>query len=104
MVFKTRLDLYSDYLAKDTKDSTGAVIKKDSPANIQVLFDNLLTWKISKYFNLTVGLTLMYDNNIPYVSTVVNSAGQTVSNDQPGNGLGWVQLKQIFTFGMEYKF
>ncbi|MBX7203728.1 MAG: DUF3078 domain-containing protein, partial [Bacteroidia bacterium] len=32
--FKTRLDLYSNYLAKDKKDETGKVIKKDDPGNI----------------------------------------------------------------------
>ena len=104
MTYTTRLDLYSNYLAKDTKDSSGHVIKKDNPGNVSFLFDNLLSYKISKYFNVTVGLTLMYDNNLPYVGTVVNSAGETVSNNQPGNGLGWLQVKQIFTFGMEYKF
>jgi len=104
MVFKTRLDLYSDYLAKDTKDSTGKVIKKDNPGNVSFLFDNLFTYKISKYFNVTLGLTMIYDNNIPYVGTVENGSGQTVPNGQPGSGLGWLQVKQIFTFGMEYKF
>jgi hypothetical protein len=104
MVFKTRLDLYSDYLAKDTKDSTGKVIKRDNPGNISVLFDNLFSWKISKYFNITTGLTFIYDNNIPYSNTYVNSAGETVSKNVPGQGLGWLQTKQIFTFGMEYKF
>ncbi len=69
VVYKARLDLYSDYLAKDTKDSTGKVIKKDSPANISMLLDNFVSWKISKYLNLTFGLTLAYDNNIPYTKT-----------------------------------
>ena len=97
MVFKTRLDLYSNYLAKDTKDSTGAVIKKDNPGNISVLFDNLFSYKLSKYFNVTIGATFIYDNNVPFISTPINK-------DQPGNGLGWVQLNQTFNFGIEYKF
>ena len=95
MVFKTRLDLYSDYLAKDTKDSTGKVIKKDSPANVSLLFDNFFSWKIAKYLSITLGATFIYDNNIPYVSANPNL---------PGNGLGWLQVKQVFTLGMEYKF
>jgi DUF3078 family protein len=101
MVYKTRLDLYSDYLAKDTKDSTGKVIKKDNPGNISVLFDNLFSWKVSKYLNLTLGATFIYDNNIPYVNATANIPGAPIP---PGNNLGWVQLKQVFTLGFEYKF
>jgi len=104
IVYKVRLDLYSDYLAKDTKDSTGHVIKKDSPANISVLFDNFFSYKISKYFNVIIGATFIYDNNIPYSSTYVNSSGVVVNKNDPGSNLGWLQIKQVFTLGMEYKF
>ncbi len=104
MVFKTRLDLYANYLAKDTKDSTGAIIKRDNPGNINILFDNLFSWKISKYFNVTLGATIMYDNNIPYSRTEVDDLGNVVDKNEPGAGLGWVQLKQVFTFGVGYKF
>ncbi len=104
MVFKTRLDLYSNYLAKDTKDSTGTVIKKDNPGNLNVLFDNLFSWKVSKVFNITVGATVMYDNNIPYSKTYVDDMGNTVDKNEPGAGLGWVQLKQVVTFGLGFKF
>ncbi len=105
MVYKTRLDLYSNYLAKDTKDSTGAIIKKDNPANISVLFDNLFSWKISKYLNITLGATFIYDNNIPYSNTYVDkTTGLTVNKNEPGANLGWLQVKQVFTLGMEYKF
>jgi len=102
--FNTRLDLYTDYLAKDTKDNTGAVIKKDNPGNIQFMSDNLLTWKASKTINIALGLTLIYDNNIPYSSTYINSSGTTVTKDQPGNNLGWMEVKQLFTIGLIYKF
>lgn len=105
MVYKTRLDLYANYLAKDTKDSTGAIIKKDNPGNINVLFDNLFSWKISKYFNTTLGITVMYDNNFPYSSTYTDAAtGAVLDKNEPGAGLGWIQLKQVFTFGISYKF
>ncbi len=105
MLFKTRLDLYSNYLAKDTKDSTGTVIKKDNPGNINVLFDNLFSWKISKYFNLTLGATFVYDNNFPYSKTYIDKAtGAEVPKNEPGGNLGWVQWKQVFTFGVGYKF
>lgn len=104
IVYKTRLDLYANYLAKDTKDSTGLVIKKDNPGNLNILFDNLFSWKISKFFNITLGATLMYDNNIPYSSTYTDNTGAVLEKNEPGAGLGWVQLKQVFTFGVGYKF
>jgi len=104
MVFKTRLDLYSNYLAKDVKNSQGEVVRQDNPGNITVLFDNLLSWKVSKFLNLTFGATFMYDNSIPYLSTYTNSQGQTEQKNLPGNNLGWLQIKQIFTLGFEYKF
>jgi Protein of unknown function (DUF3078) len=102
MIFKTRVDLYSNYLAKDTKDTMGHVIKKDNPGNVSVLFDNLYSYKISKHMSLTVGLTFIYDNNIPYVKPTTDVNG--VAPDKlPGNGLGWLQTKQVFTLGIEYK-
>jgi len=104
-VYKTRLDLYSNYLAKDTKDSTGKVVKKDNPGNISVLFDNLLSWKLSKYLNVTLGATFIYDNNIPYSKTYIDkTTGLEVAKDDPGKDLGWLQIKQVFSLGLEYKF
>jgi Protein of unknown function (DUF3078) len=101
MVYKTRLDLYSNYLAKDTKDSTGTVIKKDNPGNIAVLFDNLFSWKVSKYLSFILGATFIYDNNIPYNKYV---PGTTTLKDEPGRDIGWLQIKQVFNLGFEYKF
>ncbi len=46
----------------------------------------------------------IYDNKIPYSHTYLNSAGVTVSKDVPGNDWGWIQVKQVFTLGLEYKF
>ena len=97
-VFKTHLDLYSNYLAKNTKNDSGVVIKKDNPGNINVLFDNLLAYKLSSHFNVTLGLTLVYDNNFPYVPV------PSTQTQPPGNNLGWTQINQTFNFGIEYKF
>ena len=102
--YKTRLDLYSNYLAKDTKDSVGTVVKRDNPGNIAVLFDNLFTYRLSKYVNLTFGATFIYDNNQPYSKTYTNTAAATQLKDDPGRDIGWLQIKQLFTFGIEYKF
>lgn len=104
MTFKTRLDLYSNYLADDVTDSLGNVVKKDSPGNIDVLWDNLFTWKLAKYFSLTLGGTFIYDNDIPYDATEVDPVtGQDVPKDEPGTGLGWWQVKQSFSLGFLYK-
>lgn len=102
--FKTRLDLYSNYLAKNTKDSLGTIVKKDNPGNIDVLFDNLFAWKIGKFVSLTLGATMIYDNDIPYVQTFIDATGKETQKDDPGADLGWIQLKQIFTVGFIYKF
>ena len=105
VIFKTRLDLYTNYLAKNSTDSTGKIVKYDNPGNIDVLWDNLLSVKISKYFNLSIGATFIYDNDIPYTKTKVDPVtGATVDKGEPGEGLGWLQLKQLFTLGFEYKF
>jgi hypothetical protein len=99
ITFRTRLDLYSNYLAKDAKDSTGAVVRKDNPGNITVLSDNLFAFKINKHINATLGIVFIYDNAVPYVSTF---PGGTPKNE-PLSGLGWLQMKQNFNFGFEYK-
>ncbi len=105
ITYKTRLDLYSNYLAKDTKDSVGNVIKKDNPGNIQVLWDNTIIWKASKLLGLTVGVTLAYSNDNPYSSSYIDkTTGNVVNKNQPGEGLGWVQVNETFTFGLIYKF
>lgn len=105
LIYKTRLDLYSNYLAKDYTDSTGKVVKQDNPGNIDVLWDNLLSWKLSKYFSVALGGTFIYDNDIPYVSKEKDPVtGELVDKNDPGNELGWWQIKQIFNIGFLYKF
>ncbi len=102
--FRTRLDLYTNYLAKNSVDSLGVVVKKDNPGNVDVLFDNLFAWKVGKFVSITLGATMIYDNDIPYQKTYIDATGTEVVKDDPGAGLGWVQLKQILTIGFIYKF
>ena len=105
LLFKTRLDLYANYLAKDKKDSLGNVVKKDNPGNIDILWDNFFSYKMSKHLSLTLAATFIYDNDIPYEKTYIDKAtGNEVAKDEPGEGLGWWQLKQVLTVGMEYRF
>lgn len=59
--YNTRLDLFSNYLAKNTVEN-GIVVKKDSPGNIDILWDNFFAMKISKYIGAGLGFTMIYDN------------------------------------------
>jgi hypothetical protein len=104
IIYRTRLDLYSNYLAKDKKDSLGNVVKTDNPGNVDVLFDNLFSWKATKFLSVTLGMTFIYDNDIPYNSTYKDASGEYIPKNEPGKDLGWLQVKQIFTFGLQYKF
>ena len=103
--FSTRLDLYSNYLAKNTVNPAGMLVKKDNPGNIQVYWDNLLVLKAYKTLSVTFGVTVAYDNSFPYSQTTLDTkTGMQQDKGQPAEGLGWVQLSQIFTFGVAYKF
>jgi hypothetical protein len=104
MSLRTRLDLYSNYLAKDRADSTGAVVARDNPGNIDVLIDMQYSWKVSKYFGFSLGATMIYDNDIPYQTSYIDETGMTVMKDEPGQGLGWWQVRQLFTLMFEYRF
>jgi len=102
--YKSRIDLYSNYLAQNSYDSTGVLIKADNPGNIDIMWDNLIGIKVYKYFALTFGLTAIYDNDLPYKKTYINESGVEVTKDDPTSGLGWWQMKQMFTIGFNYKF
>ena len=105
VLFKTRLDLYSNYLAKDKKDTLGNVVKKDNPGNVDILWDNFFSYKMSKYLSLTLAATFIYDNDIPYHKTFADpTTGNEVAKDEPGEGLGWWQIKQVLAIGLEYRF
>ncbi len=104
ILYKTRLDMYLNYLAKDKKDSLGVVVKKDNPGNVDIFWDNMLTMKLGKYFNLNFALTAIYDNDIPYQDQYVEkSTGLLKTKDEPGTGLGWWQIKEVMTFGIVYR-
>ena len=102
ITYKTRVDFYSNYLAKNRTDTAGRVIK-DSPGNIDWLWDNLVQVKLGKYFALTLAVTAIYDNDIPYSTTYTDALGNDVDKDEPGTGLGWWQVKQVMTLGFTYR-
>ena len=105
LLFRTRLDLYSNYLAKDKTDAAGNVIKKDSPGNIDILWDNFFSYKINKYMGVTVGITAIYDNDLPYYDFYIDETTKLpVKKDEPGKTFGWWQIKQLLSVGLEYRF
>lgn len=105
LLFKTRVDLYANYLAKDVKNELGEVVKKDNPGNIDLLWDNFFSWKMNKFLSLTLAATFIYDNDLPYHKTITDpSTGIETKKDEPGEGLGWWQVKQLFSIGFEYRF
>ncbi|RQO31595.1 hypothetical protein DBR32_06475 [Taibaiella sp. KBW10] len=101
ITYRSRLDLYSNYLAKNTYDDMGKLVKKDNPGNVDILFDNFLAFKFFKFFSANFGLTAIYDNDVPFVP-LKDAMGNPVK--EPLGGLGWWQIKQSFTLGFAYKF
>ncbi len=88
ITYRTRLDLYMDYL-----DPKGFGL-------VDVLWDNTLAMKVNEYIGMSFGFTIVYDNDVP---------GQQTFNSETGmneyvSSLGWVQLKQIFNVGFAYQF
>ena len=99
LTYVGRLDLYSNYLAKNIKDASGNIIKKDNPGNVDIFWDNMLTYQFFKYFNVGLGLTAIYDNDIPFSGKDAN--GNTIK--EPISGLGWWQISQKLNVGFIYK-
>lgn len=105
VLFKTRLDLYANYLAKDKTDSLGNVVKKDNPGNIDILWDNFFSYKLSKFLSLTIAATFIYDNDIPYQDTYTDATtGEVIRKDEPGEAFGWWQVKEVLSVGLQYRF
>lgn len=97
--YRGRMDLYSNYLAKDDKIG-GVVVKKDNPGNIDIMLDNAISFKFYKFFSLNLGLIAIYDNDVPYEPEFEDGT----TRKEPVSGLGWWQIKQFMSFGFNYKF
>ncbi|MBK7762202.1 MAG: DUF3078 domain-containing protein [Bacteroidetes bacterium] len=100
IMYNTRLDLYSNYLAKNTVVN-GVITKRDNPGNIDILWDNFFAMKISKFIGAGLGFTLLYDNDQPGQK---NKTKMVNGIETPDYGpLGWAQLKQVLNVGFSYK-
>lgn len=106
ITYRSRVDLYSNYLAKNTFDKSGVLVKKDNPGNIDILLDNFISFKFYKYFSVNFGIVAIYDNDVPYDRTYTDATGATLPKDEPKamKDLGWWQIKQVLSFGFNYKF
>lgn len=100
--YTTRLDFYTNYFAKDKKVD-GVVVKKDNPGNVDLMWDNFLSFKFYKFFSLNIGVLAIYDNDVPYLSSTTDSNGNKIEKKEPVMGLGWWQIKQFVSFGFNYK-
>jgi 3-oxoacyl-ACP reductase-like protein len=82
---KTQLTLFSNYI--------------ESPQNIDVLWDVLISMKINKYISASISTTLIYDHDIllPLIAT-----------DDSGNEISFsgrrAQFKEVLNIGFSYKF
>ncbi len=102
VTFRSRLDLYSNYLAKDKFDNAGLLVKKDNPGNIDILFDNFISFKFFRYFSVNLGVVAIYDNDVPYSKVLED--GTPKDEPKAMKDLGWWQIKQTLNFGFNYKF
>ncbi len=80
--FTTKLDLFSNYLEK--------------PENLDVNWENLVTFKINGWFAANIHLTMMYDDDTK------------IDIDRDGDGVydgkgARPQIKQLFGIGITYK-
>lgn len=104
IAYRGRVDLYSNYLAKDTYDNNGVLVKKDDPGNIDLLWENFITFKFFKYFSINFGLNAIYDNDVPYMKTYTNELGNVLPKNEPFENLGWWQINQTMSVGFNYTF
>jgi hypothetical protein len=100
--FRSRLDLYSNYLAKNKLDNNGILVRKDNPGDIDVLLDNAVTFKFFRYFSVNLGVVAIYDNDVPYNELLED--GTPKDEPKAMKDLGWWQIKQFLSFGFNYKF
>jgi len=69
----------------------------DRPENIDVLWDLLLTMKVNKYINASIGTTLIYDHDIDIATDANNDGSFDVSGPK-------VQFKEVLNIGVSYVF
>lgn len=79
--YSTKLDLFSNYL--------------NNPQNVDINWDNLITFKINEYFNASFVFKMIYDDDVLF--DVVEDDGITVNRQ-----VARLQWKQMFGLGLTY--
>jgi hypothetical protein len=93
--YKSRLDLYSNYLATERFTATGPGeidIEKNAakPQNVDVFWTNLIVMKVNKFLNVTYNFDLIYDDDVRQFGDKKNSAA--------------AQLRSLLAVGFSLKF
>lgn len=93
--YKSRLDLYSNYLSSYRFTPTGprqVDIEKQSskPQNIDVFWTNLVTMKVNNFLNVTYNFDLIYDDDVRQFGPENNSPG--------------TQIRSLLSVGFSAKF
>lgn len=81
--FKTRLDLYTNYLKTENFEMVGPdqilVTKVNAkPKNVDVFWTNGLVMKVNKYLNVTYNLDIIYDDDVRQFGDNGTSAGTQI--------------------------
>ena len=95
VIYKTRLDLYSNYLKTKRYTPIGAfqlaeTTIKAKPQNVDVYWTNLIAMKISKYLSVTYSLDLIYDDDVRQFG--------------PNEDAARTQLRSLLSVGLSAKF
>jgi Protein of unknown function (DUF3078) len=95
VAYKTRLDLYSNFLETTAFTVTGPdevqTTKGDSkPQNIDVVWTNLIAMKINKYLTVTYNFDLLYDDDVRQFGA---------NGDSPGT-----QIRSLLAVGLSLRF
>lgn len=93
--YKSRLDLYSNYLKTYRFTPTGPdqlLIEKINakPQNVDVFWTNAIVMKVNKFLNVTYNFDLIYDDDVRQFGPNENSAG--------------IQLRSLLAVGFSAKF
>lgn len=86
----SKLDLFSNYYA-----NSGS---KAKPQNIDVNWENIISFKINKYISANINTLLIYDDDIKMPTGKKDSEGNDITEGPK------IQFKEVIGIGLSYKF
>ncbi len=92
--WKTRLELYSNYL--------------ENPQNIDIHWNSLFTFKVNKFISASLTTELIYDDNVKFITYAKNEDGSIQKNPETGEKIVLssgprVQFKELIGLGFAYE-